>query len=1079
MKILRAFLVLPVLLTVLLLALITPSRADWSRVAPENLPRVTVSWEDAAQQKIFVVQGAHYRCRVSTLPARVLSLSVDGRELLGAGGLDFAVENGGRVLTPAPADASIKWPAWRGQDWKTVTSPRARTNVWSAGPYYWDAHLLDIPLMSAADAAATSAKPTGAPLLAYDFAAGNADWSSLNNSQLQRAPDGALRINITGNDPNIQSPPLNLNGPLTVSLRMRAQSSGDAMIFWDSGDGYQGAQSVTIPVEDEGQWHDYTVSVPAQASVKRLRFDPPGEKGEVDLQSLRIYPAQAAPPVIKPVRGEIVFHAYPDKLHIEFRTDASHPDEKPLALPAQVRLQWDSAYNQMKVEGRPVAVLGQGSQRAVVLGTADTKVAGNIWRAPLDEARRSTFIVVQPLDANVRPDVALRDVLHPLSATHSSARGGSGLSYDATSGLYRASFDANIEAFGFEPAFRNPARRMELGLDIKNDDAPRNIVVKAATGVGNLEAGVLADSNGFPLPTPAWVAKNFGGEREEPDDSAFGDIYFPLQLGAGERRQFQVLGLTHGWGDHPLKQVSSVRFFHIYWHLSTGASETTCFSQDWMPVGSMIFQIPDFRPLSGPFWTSQPQHDCQQWPGFLQWNNGAGKLIYERTDFESISPNIARFSLFYRMSDDAGTARVDVTEIPQQDEMRTFLKVRYDWTKAQTIAGDARRNFRWLNIYEKRLPAQLLWTGADGTTQIRPVEAGKGVIGEMLSPDSPFAAASGRGDNYNSLVQIRRLSGRLGGKPFSQSALSANFGEPGQKENAYWLTVPDEKLQLQAGDFLEAELYLMPHGEAVAPALKPERERRDYGIGAGLDGGPRITDVTVGEKLADFPPRVRAAQTADDEAAAFTFTGGQGAMPLIVEGFRGYGTPLLWRNGVWQDQQVHGGDGYQVEPDEKGGYRFVFVSPHREGQTHQFVVSRINAPAGVKALRDRNGRLEIELNSSGPLTLRSPAIFGPGQNTVSADSPLIGFRGQDVRVTQLPLEAKVATGTRRITVSQWTSQLIKLQTDGAATLTVGGLTDSRRYTVTIDGKPGEVVANDGRLIVEVKAAAIIQIERRD
>ena len=1053
------------------------ARADWSRTAPENLPPVTVKWEDAAQQKIFVVQGARYRCRVSTLPARVLSLAVDGRELLGPQGLDFQIETNVGVLAPAPADATLKWPAWKGQSWKTTTSPRARMNVWSAGPYYWDAHLLDIPLLSAAQLAATKAQPTGAPLFTTDFAAGNADWNALNNAQLQRAPDGALRIHITGSDPYIQSPALELKGPLTVSLRMRAQTSGDATIFWDSGAGYQAAQSVSVPVEADGQWHDYNVTVPAPNGVKRLRFDPPGDAGDVDLQSLRVYPAQAAASAPRPVRGELVFHAYPDRLHIEFRTDASHPDDVAAALPAQLRLNWNAGAGQSALEGRPLIVLGQGAARAAVLATAQTKVAGNLWRSPLAGARRGTFVVVQPLAAGENAGVALRDVTHPLPAANSSARGGQNLKYDATSGLYNAAFDANIAAFGFEAAHRNPSRRLELGLDIANDEQPRRMVIKAATGVGNLEAGVLADLNGFPLPTSAWVAKNFGGEREEPDDSAYGDIYFPLQLSANQRQKFQVLGLTQNWGDHPMKQVSSVRFFHIYWHLSTGASETTCFSHDWMPVGKMVFQIPDFRPLSGPFWTGQPQHDCQQWPGFLQWNNGAGKLVYERTDFASISPNIARFSMFYHMNDNAGTARVDVTEVPQTDEMRTFLKVRYDWTEAQTIAGDARRNFRWLNIYEKRLPELLLWTGADGKTQTRAVETGVEMLGEKLSVDSPFAASQARDDNYSSLIQIRKLSGRLGGKPFSQSAFSANYGEKGAKEDAYWLTTPDEKLQLQPGDYLEAELYLMPHGEPTAPALKPERERKRYGIGADLDGGPRVTKIAAGQKLDDFPARVRAARDATGEAAAFTFTGGHGEMPLIAEGFGDYGTPLLWRNGVWQNQQVKGGDGTQVEPDANGGYRFIFATPYREGQTHNFVVSRINAPTGVKALRDNNGRVEIELNAVGPIALRSPALFGPGRNRVSAGAPLFGFAGIGASFRELPFSASVAAGTTNITVSEWTAGHIALQTDGAANLTVGDLTNGARYRVEINGQNSEQVGADGRLKLEIAGASKIEIER--
>ena len=342
---------------------------------------------------------------------------------------------------------------------------------------------------------------------------------------------------------------------------------------------------------------------------------------------------------------------------------------------------------------------------------------------------------------------------------------------------------------------------------------------------------MLTDVYGFPLPVPTQVSKNFDGELEEPDDSAYGDTYFPVVLDPGESRALQLVQVNQNWGTHALKQVSSLRFFNIYWHLSTGSSETTCFTQNWMRIGeSQILHIPDFRPLSGPLWSGQPQHDCLQWPGFLQYNDGTGRLIYERTVFESVSPNLTRFSLLYHTSDNAATAKLSVMEIPQRDEMRTFIHLRYDWQKAVTISGDARTQFRWLNVFEKRTPGTLFRTDGSGTTQTKTITASETppVLGELLSPDSPFAATQAtpftgprQGDSaqpdYHSMVLVRSFRARLGGQDRTQTALSARFTA---KNGSYWFTVPDPTLTLQPGDFVDAEIMLMPHSGPTVPGTK-------------------------------------------------------------------------------------------------------------------------------------------------------------------------------------------------------------------------------------------------------------------
>src|SRR5262249_12456118 len=150
--------------------------------------------------------------------------------------------------------------------------------------------------------------------------------------------------------------------------------------------------------------------------------------------------------------------------------------------------------------------------------------------------------------------------------------------------------------------------------------------------------------------------------------------------------------LFQNWGNHPLKQLSSIRYFEHYYHLSTGVSETTCyvpFTKRAYPQTG--YTIADYRGLSGHTWKEQPQYDHVARIGFLQYREkrdgetgGQGdgakqqdlssrrppaagstsspsvtassptrpvaewcQLRYQRSHFDFLSPNFARFRMDY------------------------------------------------------------------------------------------------------------------------------------------------------------------------------------------------------------------------------------------------------------------------------------------------------------------------------------------------------------------------------------------------------------------------------------------------
>ncbi len=1043
--------------------------------ASEELARLTVRWEDPAKKDVFVVEGARYQCRVGTWPARILSLRVDGRDLLGAGGLGFRVADGkGTVYRPVPRGVVPSWKVWQGRAWGPARSGRARMNVWNAGLWYWDAHLLDIPLLPA-DAVMTHDSDLGEVLREWTFKKGTAGWEALHNCTLTATPDGTLLLDPTADDPYVQSPSVDLPGPVVVEFRVRTRTSGGGAFYWisDRAEGYRARQTVTVEIPPDGHWHTLRTMLPVAGRLLRLRFDPPGSSGKTELASVRLRKVPAAlERAERPLRGELVFHAFRDELRVEFRCEVPGGVAVPTVFTWQAP---DAEFARTESLGaRAVALLGYESAATAVLappgGTFDADMGEA--RAPLTGVRPGTWWVIRPMRAGVTVADLFQNDIAPLPAAAVRVRNGHWLGWDPAAGLYRVSSIMDPRAYVFGSAFDVPNRRMEIQIAIKSG-LPRTLMIQSRSNSAILPATVLTDSNGFMLPTPVQSCKNFGGEGEEPDDSAYGDAYFPVSVQADREERFRIVHLFQRWGDHMLKQVTSIRFFHIYWHLSVGVSETTCFTIPHFPLHGVYVRIPDYRPYSGPFWVGQPQHSCLSWPGLLQYRAGKTpvRLMYDETRFHSIAPNLARFTMFFHTSDGAATARAQVMEVPQDDELRTFLRIRYDWKRTVRVDGDARLQFRWLNINDKRTPELLLWTDSGGKFQTRAVRAdGKPMLlGAPLA--AKFAVAGshnvpGRAmERYSSFVLVRSFRARLGGRDIEQPHLSAEYDK---QYGNYWFGAPGRDLELEPGDFIEADLMLMPSGEPTEPLLKPARERTRFGT-----QGPAIEKVEIGRKMADFPATV----AAEDDVARCTLSGGHNALPLIVTGLSASGTALLWENGMWMDPQSHGGDGVQVNPDGNGRYRWTFVIPLRHGMKPQLTVTRAECSTGIRRVRDLNGFPRLESDRKGTFRLRAPMLFAPGRNEVRKDSPIVRFEGEAESVRAVPVLAVPDKGTVHVLIRQWSETGADLHVDGPARITFEQLADGGSYRVRVGNRELRRNAERRRISVHVDIAADIQLER--
>ncbi len=549
------------------------------------------------------------------------------------------------------------------------------------------------------------------------------------------------------------------------------------------------------------------------------------------------------------------------------------------------------------------------------------------------------------------------------------------LYYDAVRGCYRV---GSHNPGGFEGHFfQYPDYREGVTFTITNDDTPRKVYICHETSSGTpgvVEGGVVTDKEGHPLPLTVQVSKNFAGEKEErfynPADTAFSENFFPLYLDAGESQTLSSIHLYQNWGNHMTKHFSSLGAWMDYFHSSTGVTETTCY----VPFkfgGLPGVAIADFRAMSqDTFWTGQPQHDNVAGHSFLSYNDGEAwrYLTYRGTTYHSTGPNWMDIGLEYLSSDGKVRATVRAFEFPQADEVRDFINVRYEVLEPLTIPN-ARENFRLLTVATWVQGLRYTHAAASGMEDV-PLAFGEehfAVRGHPLPRENAFLALYGEPKGSNAIV-IRTWSGRPGP---AASVLCEKKGD------TRLLLVPDaDDLELKAGDVIAFEGFWLPYGEVDGTRI-PKRETVAYG-----SEGPRITGVTVGNRVSDFPPEIRA----KDNRAEFVLRGGRSDVAVLVTGLTEYRWPRIWREestGWVPVLQARNGDldGVEVFTARDGSLGAAFIVA-TDG-TPQHLKVRVGEPVTPRerikvwpAPRDNNPRRHAALIRAPwmdtPISLRYP-----------------------------------------------------------------------------------------------------------
>ncbi len=127
------------------------------------------------------------------------------------------------------------------------------------------------------------------PIQHWVFGDGTAGWTALHDCTLAVA-GGVLRIRSSGNDPYLVSPPVQIEGPFGVKLRVKCATGGDGQIFWATtqAPNMDEARSEHFKLIHDGQWHNYAVSLQAKGTVTRLRLDPGEAAGLVEVANIEV-----------------------------------------------------------------------------------------------------------------------------------------------------------------------------------------------------------------------------------------------------------------------------------------------------------------------------------------------------------------------------------------------------------------------------------------------------------------------------------------------------------------------------------------------------------------------------------------------------------------------------------------------------------------------------------------------------------------------------------------------------------------------------------------------------------------------
>jgi len=862
------------------------------------------------------------------------------------------------------------------------SGPNGRGNIYRFGYYYYDVHLMGQGFLPSA----------------YDIDESAGSYNALkklrsvssNMMEQVTVKDGVITAVVSDiTDPyfhwNVNYKAQDYNA-LRITIRSEYATSAHLYIAAGSYGGFNADQNIGFSIEPG---KDYcTVIVPLSSipdytgNVSAVRIDcgeKVGEKIEVkEMTAIKIQSTTASS-----FRLDRNFHVYGDKMHQQIRIVAEEETQAPKALGSVTRIAQSRVASLVIADknGKHTSVDGIDAASVSYVGfdISDAGVFGYIFPAESKYAGEVTvtledgyYVITQKLaltsgkvkqfgdfslghriytseshsfdelerQAHIERN-PLTDIKIVTKSDNSSYAG-----YNSLVGCY--TFTLNGSDFN-KAYYKEPQKHFVVDTRIVGDDYDREIYVFAHSNTsGSLECGVVLDEENRLLPINVEVCKNFKGEYEEPlfdpDDTHYGYSIFPVTISKDQTMHFKSVNLYQNWGKIPLKQLSSIQFIAPYYHLSCGVTETNCIAPYYV-YGKDYWTLPDFRAMSSPLWSGQPQHTSAGRLYWLQYTDADGNFFgseSQRADISSSGPVYVDIDMSY-LSDD-GKIQVDYRQVEhaQSDETRTYYTLELTVLEDLKI-NDFVNNFSFFSMDGRGIVYKKLGY-LDENDQPKTVDLvlqphtnyyklGKsGAYFDYFIDANPGHAGT---DSVNMAVVIKDYDMVISGKPYDGNLVLKEQYDG--TVNLATLTTDAGDVTLRTGDKVKIDMILLPWGS-------PESKDDSNVLGVREDSvlDPIKVSAAVGTAVEDtYVPTV----IAENNTAEFTLSGGGSTIYSVrVYGFDTYTKPniQILKNNEWVDfdYQYHSYDGYFAFRDEDGSYSYAFSFEMTDGQPITFRVTQ-------------------------------------------------------------------------------------------------------------------------------------------
>ena len=853
------------------------------------------------------------------------------------------------------------------------SSESGRMNTYRMGYYYRDIHVLDqIFHNSFPDEKSGS----------LDLLEMVNGWGTNLATVPEKGEDGIYSFTVEDPyDPFVYS--LDINFPTekynTIEIEMACEVSTFAQFFFVAGDAadFSAQQSVDFNPIPDGEFHTYTVplaSVPDFAKdLHGLRLDVGSVKGEqIRVRSIKATHIRFVGPSLA---LDKTYHTYSDKLNValhfvctgevntldtfgtEIRFDEKTVDKVILADQNGLHDSPDAA-DEASTEYIGIDVKGAGVFGVIKIISEEestlslTREDGFYVLRISKKAEKESYVSGDEFTFGYRvynDESHSFDGLtaeaeierHPLTVDLDSTEDGARyLGYDALRGCY----SYYIDGTDFNTYYTNKTRLFNLFSTVNESDNDRVIYILGTTeSAGCLENAVLLDRSQNVLPINVEVAKNFGGEHEEPlfdkTDTPYGEALFPIVVKKDESYSFQLSHIYCNWGAYPVKQLSSIQFVSPYYHLSCGSTETNCIATYYV-YGKDLWTLPDFRAMSAPFWSSQPQHTSVgrlYWLSYTSEETGENGTEFVSDSIDASGPSYADISMEYLSDDGRIRAEYRHTEMPQYDENRTLYDVTLTVLDDLTIA-DFKKDFRFFTFDGRMILFRKMgYLDANNEEKLESID--------LSSPSDTFITlgtecpyfdyfSSSAKDYVNFALLIRDSEITLNGKKIdSPFVIRTRFTGT---LNICDLTLDLGRVTLKKGDTFHISMVLLPWGSNSSSSdLNVKKVRSDSCL------KPFSVTAEVGTVIEDgFVPKVRA----ENGQAVFTVSDGGGVTAVRVYGFDSFIRPKIEEKvgEEWKACEISSNrkyDGCMVYRDADGTYSFSFCIPSNKDTSRTYRVT--------------------------------------------------------------------------------------------------------------------------------------------